>query len=91
MAHAMALLECSKNVIFVVRKSLLRVFAICDDERKGRPATQALPDGCSICAEKLQVETGLRRKYDLPPSSTDMHEFVPFSYRIIAGLKRGTA
>ena len=59
MAHAMALLECSKNAIFVVRTSFLRVFAIIDDERKGGPATQALPDRCSIFAEKLQVEMKL--------------------------------
>ncbi|KAN0131205.1 hypothetical protein V8E53_010909 [Lactarius tabidus] len=46
---AMSLLECSKNVIFVVK---------IDDERKGGPATRVLPDSrCSEYAEKLQVET----------------------------------
>jgi hypothetical protein len=92
MAHSMTLLECSKNVIFGVRSEwLLIVFAIVDDERKGGPAIQALPDRCSICAEKLEVETGMRCKNDLPPSSTDMYESVPLPYGMTADLKKAVA
>jgi len=57
MVHTIALLECSKNIILVIRsKALLTVMVMVNDDRKGQPATQVLPDRGSVRAEKLQVE-----------------------------------
>ena len=37
--------------------TIVRPDEIVDDDRIGRPVTQILPDRCSVCAEKFQIET----------------------------------
>ena len=80
------MLQRSNNVVFGVKTPKAIVY----DDRKSRPATQILSDRCSICAEKLKVETDGRRKNDLSPSTTDMYECVPVPDRFIAHFKAGS-
>ena len=57
-----------------------------NDDRKGRPDPQMRPDRCSACTENFEIETIWRREYNLSPSSTYVHQYVPIPYRVNAGL-----
>ena len=50
---------------------------IVDDDRKRWPAGEIFPDGCAICAEKVDVETERRCENDVSPSAAYVHQNVP--------------
>jgi len=72
MAYTIGVFEGSNNMVFVnnniPRKRILK------GDGKGRPASQFLRYGSSVCAEKLDIETAWGGKNDLSPSSADMHK-----------------
>src|SRR6266702_6473743 len=63
-AYTIMTLKCGNDVIFIVRRkslaTVVRIVDVVNDDRKGRPATQILPDGCSTCAEKVEIEATRR-------------------------------
>jgi hypothetical protein len=63
-AYTIGMPECSDDITLVVRGEALTVkvprCGVVDVNRKCRPAAQVLPDGRSVRADELEVETAWR-------------------------------
>src|SRR6266404_3306779 len=77
--------ERSNDITLVVRSEAFTVKVpgsrVVDDNRKCWPPAQILPDGRSVCADELEVETAWRGKYYLSPSSAYMRQSMPLQHR----------
>ena len=70
------MLECSDDVVFMfATKSPDN--AANNNNGKGWPDTEILPNGRYVCAEDLDIEAAWRLEYELSPSSTYVHQYVP--------------
>jgi len=56
-AYTIGVLECSKDIILIVKRNGLANAIVVNDDRKGWPAIQIFPDRSPICATKLETET----------------------------------
>jgi len=72
MAYTIGVFEGSNNMVFLTTIPVLK------GDGKGRPASQFLRYGSSVCAEKSDIETAWGGKNDLSPSPADMHKPSPF-------------
>jgi len=55
--YVIAVLKCSNDVVFIVGCNAAPGIAIINNDRKGWPDAQILPDRGSVCAENLEIET----------------------------------
>jgi len=72
-ADAITLLERGNDIVPVIKC----IEGTSYDDGKGWPEIQSLFDGCLGCAEKPQIESVLRGKYNGTPTSAHLSKFMP--------------
>src|SRR6266702_6361298 len=79
--YTIGVLECSNDIVFIVRCIAHPGRAMFNDDSKVWPDNKILPDRSSPGAENLEIETVWRSKDSSPPPLAYVHEGVPFPYR----------
>jgi hypothetical protein len=71
--HTIGALKCSDDVVYIASHRVGPGAAKVDGDGKDWPDTEILPDRSFGSTENFEIETVWGLKYDLSPSSTNMH------------------
>ena len=71
------MLECKQYSLFIFWGEVVIFVIVTNDERKGRGMCEHICYRRATCTNEAKTEVGCRAKYEVSPSSANLHELVP--------------